>query len=182
MKKHSRLKRIVSRAAFLGPKVPLVLISYFNHRVYMSLYLPLLRRCGMNLRGTPRYISASVYFDSLNSVTLGDRVVISSNVRFLTHDYSITTALIAIGEKPGKDIARERAITVGDNVFIGLSSILLPGTVIGNNVIVGAGSVLRGHVPSGSIVFGNPASVDSSIETYAGKCKQLLTSDLVRTD
>ena len=182
MKKHSRLKRFASRVVFLTLKFPLVLIAYFNHRPYMALYVPLLRWCGMNLTGRPRYIGTSVYFDNMRSVTLGDRVVISSKVRFLTHDYAITTALIAIGEKPEKDIAREFKITVGANVFIGLSSIVLPGTTIGNNVIVGAGSVVRGHIPSNSIVFGNPAIVTGDMQSYANKCKQILMSDAVRTD
>jgi acetyltransferase-like isoleucine patch superfamily enzyme len=136
----------------------------------------------MNLTGTPRYIGTSTYFDSLRAVTLGDRVVISSKVRFLTHDYSITTALIAVGAKPPRDIAREYGIRVGNNVFIGLSSIVLPGTTIGDNVIVGAGSVVRGHIPSESVVFGNPAVVVGDIRSYANKCKQTLTSDAVRID
>ncbi len=182
MKRHSRLKRFASRAAFLALKFPLTLLAHFHSRPYMYLYVPLLRCCGMNLTGTPRYIGASTYFDTLKSITLGDRVVISSKVRFLTHDYSITTALVAIGEKPEKDIAREFTITVGNNVFIGLSSIILPGTCIGDNVIVGAGSVVRGQIPSNCIVLGNPAVVAGDIESYANKCRQLLTSDAVRID
>ena len=182
MKHHSRLRRFTHRVAFLGLKLPLVVIAYFHHRPYMALYVPLLRWFGLNLTGTPRYIGTSTYFDSLKSVTLGDRVVISSNVRFLTHDYSITTALIALGEKPATDIARECKITVGNNVFIGLSSILLPGTTIEDNVIVGAGSVLRGHIPPNSIVFGNPAKVAGDILSYGEKCKALFTTGALRMD
>jgi serine acetyltransferase len=35
--------------------------------------------------------------------------------------------------------------------------VILPGNVIGRDCIVGTGSVVRGRVPDGSVVIGNPA-------------------------
>ena len=46
---------------------------------------------------------------------------------------------------------------IGNDVWIGMGAIILPGTVIGNGVIVGAGSVVSGNVSDYSIVGGNPA-------------------------
>jgi serine acetyltransferase len=37
--------------------------------------------------------------------------------------------------------------------------LILPGTTIGKDCIIGAGSVVRGMVPDGSVVIGNPAKV-----------------------
>lgn len=55
---------------------------------------------------------------------------------------------------------------IGDNVFVGMNSIILMGTQIGNNVIVGAGSVVSGHVPSDCVVAGNPAKVIRSLKEH----------------
>lgn len=152
---------------------------YFDSRRYMFFYNKLLRFVGLNLKGTPRFIAKSVNFDDFDKITLGDRAVISLNVYFLTHDYSYTTALIAIDEKPQTDIGILREIIVGDNVFIGMNSIILPGTVIGNNVIVGAGSVVRGKIEDYSIVAGNPATKIGDIRDYAKKTMSRENQDII---
>jgi maltose O-acetyltransferase len=48
-------------------------------------------------------------------------------------------------------------VKIGDNVFIGAGSIILPNVKIGNNVIIGAGSIVTKDVPDNSLVAGNPA-------------------------
>ena len=48
-------------------------------------------------------------------------------------------------------------IEIGDNVFIGMNSIILMGSHIGNNVIIGAGSVVSGNIPDNSVVGGGPS-------------------------
>lgn len=166
------IKRIISRTFFHLQKFLIGCLAYFNSRVYMKFYNPLLKKAGIRLNGTPRFISKSASFDNFNYVTLGDRLTVSSNVSFLTHDYSLTTALISINEKPKTDTAILKEIVVGNNVFIGMNCILLPGTKIGNNVIIGAGSVVRGEIPDNSIVMGNPAAVVTDIRDYAEKMKK----------
>lgn len=126
----------------------------------------------MKLRGEPRYIAPDCYFDNLALITLGERVVLSTNVQFLTHDYSVTTALIAAGAAPATDVASERPIEIGSNVFIGRNTLVMPGTVVGNNVIVGAGSVVRGSIPDDSIVMGNPAVRIGSLKGHADQILQ----------
>ena len=157
----------LSRIAYKVLKYAVSPLALVDSRVYMKFYLRVLRSCGMNLPGRPRYIAPSVYFDELARITLGDRVVISRDVTFLTHDYSITTAEIASGSTPMTDIRRNGTITLEENVFIGIGAILLPNTAIGANTIVGAGSVVRGAVASGSVLMGNPAKFLMPIEEYA---------------
>ena len=138
----------------------------------MALLLPLLHWAGVTLNGKPRFISHKVFWDDFDKVTLGDRVVISVGVSLLTHDYSYTTLLIAAEECPETDIAIIRPIIIGNNVFIGLGSIIMPGTIIEDNVIVGVGSVVRGRVESGSIVIGNPAKPVKTLGEQLVKIKQ----------
>lgn len=46
---------------------------------------------------------------------------------------------------------------VGNDVWIGQNSLILPGTKIGDGVIIGASSVVGGEIPPYSIIAGNPA-------------------------
>lgn len=48
---------------------------------------------------------------------------------------------------------------IGNNVIVGINSIILPGVKIGNHVVVGAGSVVTKDVPDHCVVAGNPAKV-----------------------
>jgi carbonic anhydrase/acetyltransferase-like protein (isoleucine patch superfamily) len=50
---------------------------------------------------------------------------------------------------------------IGDNVLIGMGSIILGYTEIGDNCVIGAGSLLTQHkkIPANSLVFGNPARI-----------------------
>lgn len=54
---------------------------------------------------------------------------------------------------------RTAPITIGNDVWIGGSAIILPGVTLGNNVIVGAGAVVTHSFPDNVIVVGNPARV-----------------------
>ncbi|HLO60105.1 MAG TPA: acyltransferase [Bacteroidales bacterium] len=174
-----KLGRFVSKSSFHLQKNVIGLLTLIDSRLYMKLYNKLLRRHGFKLNGSPRFIAKSARFDDFNRITLGERLVVSMNVHFLTHDYSYTTALIAAGKKPATDIGILRDITIGDNVFIGMNSIILPGTNIGNNVIVGAGSVVRGKIPDFSVVAGNPAIVISNILDFEKKATDRKDNDLI---
>jgi carbonic anhydrase/acetyltransferase-like protein (isoleucine patch superfamily) len=99
-------------------------------------------------------------------VTLGDNVYISLDAKFICHDGSVLPFRKDI---PDLDIAKR--ITVGDNVFIGLGALILPGITIGNNCVVGAYSVVTKDVPSGTIVGGNPAKIIKKTSEYLEKAK-----------
>ncbi len=93
-------------------------------------------------------------------IELGNHVVVSNNVRFLTHDGAVW---VFREEFPGLDIFGP--IKVGNNVCLGFNVMLLPNTEIGDNCIVAAGSVVKGRIPPNSVVFGNPAKVIMPVET-----------------
>ena len=50
-------------------------------------------------------------------------------------------------------------ITIGDNVWIGGNTCILPGVTIGNNVVIGAGSVVTKDIPDSVIAAGNPCRI-----------------------
>ncbi len=94
-------------------------------------------------------------------VSMGNHVEISGEVRFITHDGCVWVARM---EHPDIDVVAR--IRIGNNVFIGARSILLPGTTIGDNCVVGAGSVVRGNIDSGTVVAGVPARFICSTGDY----------------
>lgn len=95
-------------------------------------------------------------------IEIGDNVMLAPRVHILAHDAS--TKLFVGYTK----IAN---VKIGNNVFVGAGSIILPGVTIGNNVVVGAGSIISHDVPSNSLVAGTPAKVISSLDQYIEKEK-----------
>lgn len=85
-------------------------------------------------------------------VTVGDRVTVSSGVRFITHD---GTGWLYRDEKGRR--YRYAPVSIGSDVFIGAGATILPGVTVGNRCVVGAGSVVTKSVPDGTVVAGNPA-------------------------
>lgn len=86
---------------------------------------------------------------------------------FLTHDASLKKFI-------GNDCNKVGRIVVGDNVFIGLKSIVLPNVHIGNNVVIGAGSVVAKNIPDNSVAVGNPARVICTCDEYIHKHKKAI--------
>ncbi|MFK8164587.1 MAG: DapH/DapD/GlmU-related protein [Lewinella sp.] len=106
-------------------------------------------------------------------IEIGNRVTITAGVRLLTHDGS--TWLIR-DDRGRRQLYRP--IKIGNEVFIGIDSILLPGVVVEDKVIIAAGSVVTKSVPSGSIVAGNPAKIIGRYEDYYERAlKQYVAQD-----
>ena len=162
----SRLQRALFRLFYYPIVLCLKPLDLLFHQFYNLGIAKLIKLGGVNIHGTPRYISSDVYIDSFKHIELGNDIVISKKVTFLTHDYSITTAYTAVEKKPKKDIQIMGRIKIGNNVFIGLGTTILPGTIVGNNVIIGARSVIKGNIPSNVVVAGNPAKVIMTMNDY----------------
>ncbi len=103
-------------------------------------------------------------------IEIGDNVTLAPRVHVLAHDAS-TYAFFG-ATRIGK-------VKIGNNVFIGASSTILPGVFIGDNVIIGAGSVVTKDLPSNSVVAGNPAQVLCSLSDFlAGYRAEMLSVPL----
>lgn len=62
-------------------------------------------------------------------------------------------------EKRNSGIEFAMPITIGNNVWIGGNSVVMPNVTIGNNVVIGAGSVVTKDIPDNCIAVGNPCRV-----------------------
>ena len=92
-----------------------------------------------------------------NLVKIGDNVKFGPNVQV----YAATHPTHPEERIAGKEMAYP--ITIGDNVWIGGSSIILPGVTIGNNSVIGAGSIVTKNIPENVVAVGNPCRVLRSI-------------------
>lgn len=102
-------------------------------------------------------------------IKIGNDFSTSTNVRFITHDGSMQ---VLRKIKPQlKDMDLVKPIIIGDNVFIGINCVILPGTIIEDNVIVGAGSIVKGRLKENSVYAGVPAKLICDIDTYIQKNK-----------
>lgn len=99
-------------------------------------------------------------------IEIGDDVCISFGCTFITHD-----AAVHVCERfyNNERLFKYGKIKVGNNVFIGCNSTILPNVTIGDNCIIGSCSVLTKSVPSNEVWAGNPAHFVSTIENFCKK-------------
>lgn len=93
-------------------------------------------------------------------ITLGDNVG-DTDMKFVTHDGAVR---VFRGEHPDLDIIAP--IKVGNNIFLGIGVIVMPGGTIGDNVVIGAGAVVTKDIPSNCVAAGIPAKPIKSIDEY----------------
>ena len=115
-------------------------------------------------------------------VTIGDNVTISGTT-ILAHDGSTKKFL---------GYSKVGPVTIGNNVFIGYGSIVLPNVTIGSNVIIGAGTVVSKSIPDNVVVVRGTDSTyrvlctfDEYIDAQRKRMEVLPVSDihfLERTD
>jgi len=142
---------------YLIKYMAIIVKPLLGHDAYMELLTFALKQRGIIFTGKPRYIAPDVHIDTEGGLSIGNNFVASTRVIILTHDYSFTMGLEALGKRPPTDIEICLPVKIGNNVFVGAGAIILPGTHIGNHVIIGAGSIVQGMVEDNSVYAGNPA-------------------------
>jgi len=93
-------------------------------------------------------------------IEIGNNVTIAPRVHILCHDASTKQFL---------NYTKIGRVTIGDNVFIGAESVVLPGVTIGSNVIIGANSTVTHDIPDNSVAVSSPARVICTLEDYLEK-------------
>jgi galactoside O-acetyltransferase len=90
-------------------------------------------------------------------IYIGDCVLFGPNVTLATAGHPVEP------EMRSKALQFNADIHIGNNVWIGASSVVLPGVTIGDNTVIGAGSVVTKDIPASSVAFGNPCKVHRQI-------------------
>ena len=125
---------------------------------------------GKNVRFfSPRTTHVDVTFPWL--ITIGDNVSITHGVIILTHDYA-WSVVKHHSDFSGEILGAMSPVKIGNNVFIGMNSVITRGVSIGDNVIIGAGSVVTSNCESDSVYAGNPARKIMSLHQFREKRAQ----------
>ena len=90
-------------------------------------------------------------------IEIGEDVILASRVHILAHDSSTKTHF---------NYTRIGKVKIGNRVFVGAGSIILPGVTIGDDVVIGAGSVVSADIPDGHVAVGNPVRIICTIDDF----------------
>ena len=111
------------------------------------------RQMGMKIGSGCRMYSLNIASEA-ELIEIGDNVIVSGEVMFVTHDGAIFTA---IGRFPDVNGHYGR-IRIGSGCFIGIRAIIMPGVALGDNCIVAAGAVVIDSFAGNAVIAGNPAT------------------------
>ena len=98
-------------------------------------------------------------------IEIGDNVTMAPRVHVLAHDASTIYYL---------GYAKIGRVKIGNNVFIGAETVILPNVIIEDNIIIGANSTGTHSLNESGVYAGNPAKKISSIEEFIRKNQNLM--------
>lgn len=113
---------------------------------------------GKNIEvGENFYANYNLTVLDVGRVIIGKNVQIAPNVSIYTAGHPIHPDSRNSGYEYGI------AVTIGDNVWIGGSTVIVPGVTIGDNAVIGAGSVVTRDIPPNTVAAGNPCRIIRAI-------------------
>ena len=86
-------------------------------------------------------------------IYVGDHVMFAPRVTVAAGTHPIHPGLRS------KQAQYNMPVHIGNNVWIGANSVILPGVSIGDNSVIGAGSVVTKDIPANVVAVGNPCKV-----------------------
>lgn len=148
------------------------LLRFIRRNLHKLYFLNIYSKNKIILYGVPTYvkpkniifgeniiINDNVFLHAEHGIQLGNNVTLSYGVSVITESYVIDNF-----ENYLKKIHRGSQIVIGENVWLGANSLVLPGVNISNNIIVGAGSIVTKNLECEyGIYAGNPAKLIGKI-------------------
>ena len=125
------------------------------------------RKLGIKVGKNTKFVKCPSFSSEPWLISIGNNCYVSSDVAFVTHDggrwvldhlFPDSAPFYKIGK-----------ITIDDNVFIGMRTMILPNVHISKNCVIGGGSVVCKNIPEGQVWAGVPARYICSIEEYKEK-------------
>lgn len=104
-------------------------------------------------------LAGSCYIQARNGIVIGNNLWTGPGVGLISSNHDLNDYRRHIGSTP---------LTIGNNVWIGMNAVLLPGIRVGNNVAIGANAVVTKDLPDNVIAVGNPCCVIKEKPPYQG--------------
>lgn len=136
-------------------KIKILLLNQAGHKLGRSIVFASSAKIMGNFSahiGDNTFIGHETLIIGGNSdIFIGQNCDISSRVNLVMGSHEI-----AIDTSRSAGNGYSKGITIGDGVWIGFGTTVLPGITIGKNAIIGAGSVVNKDIPAYCIAVGNP--------------------------
>lgn len=126
---------------------------------------PFLCDYGVNITiGDHTFINANCLFVDDNRIEIGRNGLIAPNVQIHTasHPVRADERIVETADGP-RYVTTTAPVVIGDRVWIGGGTVILPGVRIGHDVTIGAGSVVTRDIPDRVLAFGNPCRVQREL-------------------
>ncbi|WP_312211261.1 DapH/DapD/GlmU-related protein [Pseudescherichia sp.] len=110
---------------------------------------PFFYNCGNIRLGNGSFVNYNCTMLDNETITIGEKTILGPNVTICTVTHPV--------DSPNRKETVSEAVTVGNNVWIGASVVILPGVTIGDNSVIAANSVVTSHIPENTLFAGAPA-------------------------
>lgn len=142
------------------------LLKKIRNKIIMGMDIDCLKKMGLKV-GENFNMQRDCLIDSPHCwlIEIGDNVTLAPRVQILAHDAS--TKLQLGYTKIGR-------VIIGNNVFVGANTTILPNVHIGDNVIIGANTLVCKDLMSNKVYAGNPAKEICSYNDYIEKNKEMM--------
>lgn len=108
--------------------------------------------------GNGVYANTNVTLIDDGHIYVGNRVLFGPNVVVTTASHPLNSDLRRY------ELQYNRDVYIGENVWIGAGSTILPGVHIGRDTVIGAGSVVTRDIPANVLAVGVPCRVVREID------------------
>jgi acetyltransferase-like isoleucine patch superfamily enzyme len=140
-------------------------------------YISFLKKKGIKIGAGCKFYSGlstvSIDITRPSLVEIGDNVLFNKNFKLVTHDYASKVFI----HKYNDFVNSSGKIKIGNNVSFGMDCTVLKGVTIGDNCFIGVGSIVTHDIPSDSIAIGSPAKIVCSLDDYYKKRKSLCVAE-----
>lgn len=119
-----------------------------------------LRKMGMEIGQNTSFYDSFWQNGEPYLIKVGNNCQITSGVKAFTHG----GGQVIRNQYPKADLFGK--VVIGDWVYVGNNSLIMPGVTIGSHCLIAAGSVVTKSVPDNCVVGGNPAKIISSVDEY----------------
>lgn len=112
--------------------------------------------------GNDVQVNDYVHIASIESLTIGNNVLIASKVFISDHNHGLYGGSLPQSHPDVPPLKRElysSSVQIDDNVWIGEGVGILPGVQIGKGSVIGCGAIVTCSIPQYCLAVGNPARV-----------------------
>ena len=108
-------------------------------------------------------IGADSHITAINRIIIGDNVLMGDKILITDNAHGPSEPNVLDISPKYRPLESKGPVIIGNNVWIGEKTSIMPGVTIGDGVIIGANSVVTKDIPGYCVVAGIPAKIIKSL-------------------